>query len=123
MVQNAGQNEVKSFEFGAAKLAYPMSSLALGATSAGSDYRAFITCANIISSEDGFELTTDIACPEISMNEWTGTNWASISETNREWYKFSLKFRKPFVASIAYDITILSPTLNGKTPYKRDNVG
>lgn len=121
IVQNAGQNETKTFEFGSGKLAYPMSYRGL-VEDKGTDYRAFIKCVEVVSSEEGFELTTDIACPEVSMNEWSGTNWASVSQRNRETVKFSIKFRKPFVATIVYDVTILTPSLNGKTPYKRDNV-
>ena len=113
-VQNIGENETKTFNFVSNELPQPPGYLSRGAVSAGNDWRASIQCINVEKAPTDFQLTPDIAFPIIEMNQWN-SSWSEISDNDRQWNRFTLKFRKPFTARITYEIKIVSPSLNGKT--------
>lgn len=134
-VTNAGENEYKSFRFNAGQgmfyqpgyLPLPFSIYGdLDSTGRGCDWRASVECVSIEDEVEDFELTPDISCPIISMNEWEdvgGSPWKGIVDTEanpqrRAWNYFTLKFRKAFTAKITYEIKITGPLINGPTPYK-----
>lgn len=129
VIQNgAAANEVFEWVFPDNMPDYPPSYLGMQAAvpeDRGRDFRATVTCVKVKNAPTSFELTTNIAHPIVSMNEWSGTNWDALTPANRNrrFTSFKLQFPEAFDSSIeiTYDVTIFSPSLNGKTFYTRDN--